>query len=146
VKNRCTCFFNLFKDCLEFVTWLLNYCRGIFLRSEMNSADFASNWRGRLVRGCLNFHTPCVLVVMRHVFRLTAWFKCVHQEWLSHIFEQPLLACKFVSVYKRPLTSLFGKIWQKMGIPATRWRLHYYHSWRNNVIRSWHRRADIYNF
>jgi len=31
---------NLFKECLIFVSWLLNYCRGIFLRSEMNSAGF----------------------------------------------------------------------------------------------------------
>ena len=34
---------SLFKECLEFVSWLLNFCRGIFWRSHMNSADFASN-------------------------------------------------------------------------------------------------------
>jgi len=60
---------------MESVSWRLNYCRGIFLRSDMKGADFASNLRGRLVRGSLYFHTPCVFVVMRHVSRLTAWFQ-----------------------------------------------------------------------
>jgi len=46
---------------------------------------------------------------MRHVSRVTAYFKYVHQEWLSHISDHPLLVCKFVAIYKRPLTSLSGK-------------------------------------
>ena len=56
-----------------------------------------------------HFYTPCVFVVRRHASRVTAKFKCVHQECLSHIFDQPLLVRKFVSVYKCPLTSLSGK-------------------------------------
>jgi len=41
----------------------------------MKSANFASNLRGRLVRGSLYFHTPCVFVMIRHISRLTALFK-----------------------------------------------------------------------
>ena len=50
---------NLFN---EFVTRLSNYCRGIFFRPDMmNSANFASNWRGRLVRGSFTFpHSLCI--------------------------------------------------------------------------------------
>ena len=63
---------NLFK--LDFVSScrLLNYCRGIFSRSDMKIPDFASILRGRLARGSSHFHTPCVFVVMQHVSRLTA--------------------------------------------------------------------------
>ena len=71
----CVIFFifcDLFKECLDFVSWLLNYCRGIFARSDKKSADFASNLKGRLVEGSLHVHTPCVFIVMRHVSRLTA--------------------------------------------------------------------------
>ena len=63
---------NLFK--LDFVSScrLLNYCRGIFSRSDMKIPDFASILRGRLAKGSLHFHTPYVFVVMRHVSRLSA--------------------------------------------------------------------------
>jgi len=74
--SQCVLFFsglnNLFK--LDFVSScrLLNYCRGIFSRSDMKIPDFASILRGRLARGSFYFHSPCVFVVMRHVSRLTA--------------------------------------------------------------------------
>jgi len=64
---------------------------------------------------------------MRHVSRVTAYFKCVHQKWLSHISDHPLLVCKFVVIYKHPLTSqstnalwpaFLAKILQTMGTPA----------------------------
>ena len=79
--SQCVLFFsglnNLFK--LNFVSScrLLNYCRGIFPRSDVKISDFASMAAefcqpGRLARGSLHFHTPCMFVVMRHVSRLTA--------------------------------------------------------------------------
>jgi len=40
-------FLNLFDEYLVFVTRLLNYGRGIFSRSDMNSADFASYWEAQ---------------------------------------------------------------------------------------------------
>ena len=33
-----------------------------------------------------------------------------HMQWLSHISDHPMLVCKFVAIYKSPLTSLCGKI------------------------------------
>jgi len=75
----------------------------------VNIVDFAVDRGGRLVRGSLHFHTPCVFVVMRHVSRVTAYFKYVHQEWLSHISDHPLLVRRFVAIYKHPFTSLSGK-------------------------------------
>jgi len=39
-RNEC------FKECLEFVSWLLNYCHGIFSRSDINIVDFAGNRGG----------------------------------------------------------------------------------------------------
>ena len=75
-------FSNLFNECLEFVTRLLTYCRGIFSRSDINSADFASSQKGRLVTRSLCFHISCVFVVMRHVSRLRLCVaKCV--RWWS---------------------------------------------------------------
>ena len=76
--------------------------RGIFSRSDMTNADFASNLRGRLARGSSHFHTPCVFVVMRHVSRLCV-VKNVYISNDCHIFSrQPLMVYMFVSVYKLP--------------------------------------------
>ena len=48
---------------------LSNYCRRILSRSDVNSAHFASRWRGRLARGNLHFHTP--ILAMAHTFPTT---------------------------------------------------------------------------
>jgi len=72
--------FNLLNECLELVTRLSNYCRCIFSRLGIFSADFASRWRRKLVIESLHFHTSCVFVVMRHVSRLTAYLKMCTSE------------------------------------------------------------------
>lgn len=76
--------FDLFNGCLGFVSQLLNYCRGIFSRSDVNSEDFASRWRGR----SLHLHTLWVFVVMRHGSRLTALFKKCTSVMNYHPFSR----------------------------------------------------------
>ena len=111
---------NLFKECLEFGTWLLNYCRGIFSSQTWTVRILPVSGEGDWSE---EVYISTLLVCVMLCDKCLDWlhnFKCLHQEWLSRIlFSSSSCCCACLFQSTNALWPAFlAKIWQTMGTPA----------------------------